>query len=135
MPVYAFLCDKCGRAVEQLAKHPDEVDLTEFEDTCDEGGSCDFYRDYSGQAGFILKGGGWAGKEITRENEGTSTAEKAEAFHDNLDQAQAESKEVLEARRKGKKHYKQYQKHNKEKIKRYHDNMRKGIKAKDDKQD
>lgn len=124
--IYIFICDDCKLEKEFnrcIKKGPPKK---VFCKKCKKK----MHQDYSASAGFILKGGGWSGKEIKRRNERTSSAEKAEEFHDNLDTAEKESEEVLKERRKGKQSFKKYKKHNKEKVKRYYKNMKKGIKPK-----
>lgn len=76
---------------------------------------------------FILKGDGWVGKDITRDNEGTTTAAKAEKMFHEQDVARKEGDEVMAERRKGTESFKSYEKDNKAKVSRYWKNRKEGI--------
>lgn len=61
MPHYEYICNNCGHELEEFQKMSDDP-LTK----CPECEKDELKRVISGGAGFILKGEGWAGKEIKK---------------------------------------------------------------------
>ena len=125
MSRYVFICEQCCLQVEfyrSIKEGPPKEGSKER--NCPECKE-QMWQDMS--CNFVLKGGGWPGKEISRDNEGTTTADKAEKMFHEHDVAKKEADEVLSERRKGTESFKEYEKHNKAKVQRYWNNRKKGI--------
>ncbi|MCK5617416.1 hypothetical protein KAR91_86940 [Candidatus Pacearchaeota archaeon] len=122
---YVFLCDECMISVEfyRTLKEGPPPEKSE-ERNCPECQN-EMRHDFGGN--FILKGDGWPGKTITRDNEGTTTSAKAEKMFHKHDVARKEGDEVLSERRKGTESFKTYEKNNRAKVKRYFENRTQGI--------
>ncbi len=114
MPTYIFLCDDCELYDEVYASLKDGPPNHKCLNC-----NLDMYQDFSASGGFILKGSGWAGKDIKRENGGETSAEESERYMSELDDIENEQAEVLNERRKGSAHMLDYCKHNKNKMRRY----------------
>jgi len=127
MPVYAMMCEVCSnyKEVTRTLKQGAPTRMKcEFCDT-------KMYQDYSQGGGFILKGDGWAGKEISQDNAGTintASRDRNEAEAAEYDSARAEMAEVDKARSGGHKKSKEFAQSNPDKMKRYWANMNKGMK-------
>lgn len=124
MPRYEFKCD-CGKVkdiIRPIAEGPPDIMICECGKEMGRVFSCE----------FILRGGGWAGKELRAEKAGYTheDAETMERKRDENRAAQETQDEVLAERRKGKEHYKRYKKNNQSKIEKYRKNLQKGIRGK-----
>lgn len=122
---YSFICEDCGIEVKFYRSikegPPPEGDEARNCPDCGQEMTHDL-----GGCNFILKGS-WPGKDITRDNERSTTAERAERMFHEHKVANDEAKEVLAERRKGTESFKQYEKRNGAKVRRYWDNRKKGI--------
>ncbi len=120
---YVFICDNCELAIEFIRSLKDGPPKEGSDDRKCPECSEEMYHDFN--CNFILKGD-FPGKMITRDNEGTTTAEKAEKlFHEDAVKKK-EGDEVMAERRKGTASFKEYEKHNKIKVKNYWKNRREG---------
>jgi putative FmdB family regulatory protein len=123
MPFYEFVCDKCKISHEEFAKIADGPPKVVC--ACGE----DMHQDYSGGSGFILKGGGWAGKEAKLghdyDKRFVQRGKDDEKMH-NIDVAQKENDEIMSHRRKGRKASNEHKKRNAKMWERYSKNKRKG---------
>lgn len=124
MPTYEFECD-CGLVYQEhrsIKEGPPE------NPTCKCGEK--MRRLYS--PNFILKGEGWAGKDIKKSSyQHAQWKEKEQQKQQDEKSDQVLANEVLKVRRKGSKAVEQYQKEHPDSYKRYVKNMReKGIKGK-----
>lgn len=80
---------------------------------------------------FILKGDGWAGKDLKKnEYESKQSVEQMENMISEDDRAQRIANEVAEVRRNGKAAVKQFKADNPQKYKEYTQGLKKGIKGK-----
>jgi predicted nucleic acid-binding Zn ribbon protein len=115
---YQYHCDNCGfdyEVQESIKVGPPKHVL------CSE---CSNKMHHELGCNFVLKGD-FPGKRITRERERTLSNESAEKYLNREDTKQKEANEVLKERRKGSKHFKEWSKHNKDKVKRYCKNLNK----------
>ena len=117
---YYFICDSCGfkHDVQRSIKEGPPID----ELSCPNCSNMGLRHVLGGN--FILKGN-WPGKSIRERNAREST----EKMIDESDVGQKEANEILTERRKGRKSWKEYQKHNNEKVKRVKKNREKGIRS------
>lgn len=125
MPYYEFVCDQCDERTELFAKMSEDVPDNPV---CPECGK-KMGRDY-GEVGVVFKGQGWPGKEISESHRKGKLHEDGDRFVDAVDSAKKESADVLAQRRKGKRHFKEWVKHNKPKFTRYTENLKKGVRPK-----
>lgn len=121
---YVFICDKCQ--IDKEIFNPIKVGPPK-DVLCNKCGN-KMYQDFDGH--FVLRGDNWAGKQARRDNNLELSAEKAEKYLASDSDKRKESKEVIENRRKGKEHFKEWSKHNKKKVERYHNNLKDGIRVK-----
>ncbi len=120
MPLYEFSCD-CGEKQEVFAS---------IKEGPPKGIICGcgllMYQEFSAE--FILKGN-WPGKSLKGEyHRDQKTSELVDSL-DEYDSAKKESNKVLKERRKGRKNYAEFQRHNRPVVERYRKNLKKGIKG------
>jgi len=78
-------------------------------------------------ANFILKGPGWPGKSLKVRDGEMEARDRNEAKLHEHDIKQKETNEVLTERRKGRAHWRKYQRENKQKVKNYKKNIKEGF--------
>lgn len=123
MSTYEFLCDPCRESLiftqSITADLPNEV-------KCPKCGK-PMYQNFE-PANIIFRGS-WPGKDIKVSPEKASEKERDEKRWHDVEVAQKEADEVLAVRRKGRRAYNEFAKHNPQRIQRYNENMRNGIKG------
>lgn len=122
MPIYEFECP-CGEIQEiynniQIGP-PKEV-------LCK---SCGKKMGQNYTTNVIFKGS-WPGKDIAREREGKKYQGRWEEAEHIATNEHKEAQEVLKERRKGRKSFTEFKKHNKKKVERYEKRLRKGYRPK-----
>ncbi len=125
MATYEFKCDECNRTEEVVASIKDGPPKGFVCSNCGQA----MYQIFC--ASFILKGS-WPGKDIKAGYQSDSRTSELSKDLDEYDDAKKEAKKVLAERRKGKKNFKEWQRHNKPAVDRYKKNLKKGIKGNDD---
>lgn len=129
---YEFICDECG-AEQEFYKSikegpPKKVLCTEC--TAASGGAKVFMRHVLG-GNFILKGEGWAGKDLKKaERKNAEANEQTEAMLKRDADNQRIVEEVTEVRRKGKAATDQLKRDKPQKFKDYESAMAEGYRAK-----
>lgn len=125
MPLYEMNCE-CGHGEDVFASFsegpPSGVECSE----CGE----EMYQNFGASAGFILKGQGWAGKEISSRGDVGRLEEQADEILHQDKRKQEEVQEVTDIRRQGTAARKDLQKKNPEKWNRYVEATKEGYKAK-----
>lgn len=126
---YVFLCDECQSAKEitrSIKEGPPKKGSKDI--VCEECGQ-DMYQDLSGGS-FILKGGGWPGKDIKETNNGgrSYAAAMNDIKIDHLNKQQEAVDQTMEARRRGRQASAEFKKKNPETWSRANDAMKEGVK-------
>jgi hypothetical protein len=120
---YTLKCDKCDFEETAMASIHDGPPENLPCAMCKEG---TMYNQLG--TNFILRGDGWTGKNIKRNNE----EKAAEALKEAAKQRRSDqelSNAVLAERRKGRVNWERYQKNHPDKVKRYKENLSRGIKG------
>lgn len=119
--IYSFVCDNCSFEQEVSKSIKEGPPVGEL--SCP---NCDIELRHVLGGNFILIGD-WPGKKISAAS--AKAREETDKKLDEADVGKKEANEILKERRKGRKKWREYQKHNKPKVERYKSNMRKGIKS------
>ena len=127
MPQYAMVCLTCSFFEDIFRQRSEGAPKDMRCEFCDEI----MVQDYSQGAGFILKGNDWPSKEFKREKQPCGlTAEKADQEETDYQDARKELAHVDTFRRQGRKASKKFAEDNPAVMKRYWENVGKGMKPK-----
>lgn len=131
---YEFICDDCGTSKEfqrPMSEGPPKVVIC---DVCTDSGDKEVFMRHEFGGNFILKGDGWAGKDLKqREYKSSESAEQTEHQLNEDNRNQRIVEEVSAERRKGSKASREFQKHNPQKMVDYDAAIKKGYRAKNPK--
>jgi predicted nucleic acid-binding Zn ribbon protein len=121
---YEYECGECGVVEEidcPMGQAPEDLVCA----LCNEK----MYRLFS--CNFILKGGDWPGKIVRRERSGEcpEATEMIDKMRDQNKSDQALQNEVLAERRKGRAAWGEYQRKHPDKVRRYQENLARGMKG------
>lgn len=123
MAHYDFRCDECKELISyigSIADGPPSIACPKCKKL--------MYQDFSPPE-VLFKGGGWPGKDIKMSQDSIQAREQTEKMLHEHDVAQKEADEVLSVRRKGRKAYNEFATKFPERIQRYNENMKKGVKG------
>jgi putative FmdB family regulatory protein len=124
MPIHEYLCKKCNLINEISLSIKENVPETIH---CDE---CNGPAEHQLAAPVIIFKGWWPGQEVRHGDnyiERHKAREQDAARDQYIKSSEAEAKEIMKARRQGRKASAEHRKHNLSKWKRYSDNLKKGI--------
>jgi len=123
MAEYEFICESCSQSItfvqSMIDKLPDIVRCPQCKR--------ELHQNYY-PANIIFKGS-WPGKDAKLDPAQVKIREADEKRFHEVEVAQKEADEVLAVRRKGRQAYNEFSQKHPQRIKRYNENMRKGIKG------
>lgn len=122
---YTFKCHECSNEIiyeASIQDGPPDILL------CPECAG-DMYNQLS--TNVIFKGDGWCDKDLRAQKNGENFAsiDKFEKQMDEHKQTKELQNEVLKERRRGRQSFAEYKKHNRSKVEKYRNNLRKGIRG------
>ena len=122
--IYHFLCDNCELVKEESASIQDGPPKEVICPEC----FAPMYQEFGGN--FVLKGDGWAGKDLKKTDYCIrQAAEEDEQKQSDVKTKKYHASKVLSERRKGRKHWRKWRDENKAKFKDYKKALKEGIRG------